>query len=362
MTPLAASPGPRFVSILLLKTPGETGTAGHCGPIEARMSDTDTSTEHAQCPLLSRRKKNVLTDTPEQQNRILEKQIQELLEVNKQWDQQFRSMKVHYEKKITELKVKLEVTERNFSKLEKERHQGKESARQHTLTRDRLLQEEKEKETLNGELNGLKKENELLKLKNASVNKKKEQCELEIKRLNKALQDALKMENFSLLEPYLHPPNRNCSHEELRTQMEVLRQQVQIYEEDFKKERSDRERLNEEKEELQKINESSQSQLNKLNSQIKACQKEKEKLEKQLKQVKDHRSPVDKQYCSRQLFLSPCNCGLLFHLPDPREQRDTRVIHDQQQHPPDYQWYAPDQFPPDVQHKANGSSEKEAHQ
>ncbi|XP_039769752.1 TNFAIP3-interacting protein 3 isoform X4 [Ornithorhynchus anatinus] len=315
MTPLAASPGPRFVSILLLKTPGETGTAGHCGPIEARMSDTDTSTEHAQCPLLSRRKKNVLTDTPEQQNRILEKQIQELLEVNKQWDQQFRSMKVHYEKK-------------------------------------------KEKETLNGELNGLKKENELLKLKNASVNKKKEQCELEIKRLNKALQDALKMENFSLLEPYLHPPNRNCSHEELRTQMEVLRQQVQIYEEDFKKERSDRERLNEEKEELQKINESSQSQLNKLNSQIKACQKEKEKLEKQLKQVKDHRSPVDKQYCSRQLFLSPCNCGLLFHLPDPREQRDTRVIHDQQQHPPDYQWYAPDQFPPDVQHKANAAAER----
>lgn len=23
---------------------------------------------------------------------------------------------------------------------------------------------------------------------------------------------------------------------------------------------------------------------------------------------------------------------------------------------PDYQWYAPDQFPPDVQHKANGKT------
>lgn len=44
--------------------------------------------------------------------------------------------------------------------------------------------------------------------------------------------------------------------------------QVQIYEDDFRKERADRERLNEEKEALQKINERLQSQLNKLNSQV----------------------------------------------------------------------------------------------
>lgn len=44
--------------------------------------------------------------------------------------------------------------------------------------------------------------------------------------------------------------------------------QVQIYEEDFRKERSDRERLNEEKEALQKINERLQSQLSKLSSQV----------------------------------------------------------------------------------------------
>lgn len=46
------------------------------------------------------------------------------------------------------------------------------------------------------------------------------------------------------------------------------RLQVQIYEEDFRKERSDRERLNEEKEALQKINERLQSQLSKLSSQV----------------------------------------------------------------------------------------------
>lgn len=44
--------------------------------------------------------------------------------------------------------------------------------------------------------------------------------------------------------------------------------QVQIYEDDFRKERADRERLNEEKEALQKMNERLQSQLNKLNSQV----------------------------------------------------------------------------------------------
>lgn len=43
---------------------------------------------------------------------------------------------------------------------------------------------------------------------------------------------------------------------------------MQIYEEDFKKERSDRERLNQEKETLQQIIQTSESQLNRLNSQV----------------------------------------------------------------------------------------------
>lgn len=129
--------------------------------------------------------------------------------------------------------------------------------------------------------------------------------------------------------------------------MEVLKQQVQIYEEDFKKERSDRERLNQEKVELQKINQTSQSQLNKLNSQIKACQMEKEKLERQLKQM----------------YFPTCNCGWNFHLRDPCVPTGPGAVQDLQKHPPDYRWYAPDQFPPDVQHKANAfSSEKKANQ
>ncbi|CAK7316535.1 TNFAIP3-interacting protein 3 [Vulpes lagopus] len=285
---------------------------------------------------------------------------------------------------VAELKTKLDAAERFLSTQEKEREQSqRDSDRLRDQTRQRLQRQEKEKESLNEELHELKKENKLLKEKNALVSKKKEHYECEIKRLNKALQDALKIESSSFPEDYLGKYEMECRHEEMRTEMEVLKQQVQIYEEDFKKERSDRERLNQEKEELQQINQTSQSQLNRLNSQIKACQMEKEKLEKQLKQV----------------YFPICSCSLNFH---PCAPAGPGTAQDPQKHPiskthllkkechnpkvgeilantewmvgecwemgivmkePDYQWYAPDQFPPDVQHKANGfSSEKKVKQ
>ncbi|XP_055290249.1 TNFAIP3-interacting protein 3 isoform X2 [Moschus berezovskii] len=265
------------------------------------MSGAESSTDHAECAQSSRRK-NI--NSLEQKIRCLEKQRKELLEVNQQWDQQFRSMKELYERKVAELKSKLDSAERFLGTLEKERMQSpRESCPPRCWTSEPLRRAEKEKESLNGELHELKIENNLLKEKNALMNHKKQHYECEIKRLNKALQDALKME-CSSPEDGLGKSEMECSREEMWMEMEVLKQQVQIYEEDFKKERSDRERLNQEKEELQQIIQTSQSQLNRLNSQIKACQMEKEKLERQLKQ-------------------------------------------------PDYQWYAPDQFPPDVQHRAS---------
>ncbi|XP_054364746.1 TNFAIP3-interacting protein 3 isoform X1 [Mirounga angustirostris] len=300
-----------------------------------RMSAAEGSTEHAECDQSSSR--NNLTNSLEQKIRCLEKQRKELLEVNQQWDQQFRSMKELYERKVAELKTKLDAAERVLSTQEKERQQSQSaSERLRDRTRERLQRQEKEKESLNEELHELKKENKYLKEKNALVNKKKEHYECEIKRLNKALQDALKIECSSFPEDCLGESEMECRHVEMRTEMEVLKQQVQIYEEDFKKERSDRERLNQEKEELQQINQTSQSQLNRLNSQIKACQLEKEKLEKQLKQM-----------------FPMCNCGSNSHLRNLHAPAGPGAAQDQQKLPPDYQWYAPDQFPPDVQHKAN---------
>uniref|UniRef100_A0A8C0A5W3 TNFAIP3 interacting protein 3 n=1 Tax=Bos mutus grunniens TaxID=30521 RepID=A0A8C0A5W3_BOSMU len=241
-----------------------------------------------------------------------------LLEVNQQWDQQFRSMKELYERKVAELKSKLDSAERFLGTLEKERLQSpRESFPPHCRTSEPLRRAEKEKESLNGELHELKIENNLLKEKNALMNHKKQHYECEIKRLNKALQDALKVDCSSSPEDRLGKSEMECSREEMRTEMEVLKQQVQIYEEDFKKERSDRERLKQEKEELQQIIQTSQSQLNRLNSQIKACQMEKEKLERQLKQM----------------CFPTCNCGWNFHLRDPYLLMDPGAVQNLQKHP-----------------------------
>ncbi|KAM7111935.1 TNFAIP3-interacting protein 3 isoform 7-T15 [Ciconia maguari] len=292
--------------------------------------------------MLLTKKKTVSANSLEHQILSLERQRRELLEVNKQWDHQFRSMKQLYEKQLAEMKAKLDVSERRVGELEEKRHQQHaEDERLQALGRERPLQEMKETKVLSEALHEMKEENKLLKQKNASMIRKKEHYECEISRLNKALLDVLKKQHSPVLGTPSEKGDRN-SLEEMRTQLEVLRQQVQIYEEDFKKERSDRERLNEEKEALQKINERLQSQLNKLNSQTKDL-------------------PVQSERPSYPppLFLSPCvnygSCGLVLHYQDPRVHPASRRAHEQQQHAPDYQWYVPDQFPPDVQHKANGA-------
>ncbi|NWW57470.1 TNIP3 protein, partial [Ifrita kowaldi] len=287
--------------------------------------------------LLSK-KKPLSSSSLEQQILTLERQRRELLEVNKQWDHQFRSMKQLYEKQLTEMKARLDVSERRVSELEQERHrQHPEEERWQTLGRERLLQEKKDTEVLSEALHEMKEENRLLKQKNVSMTRKKEHYESEISRLNKALLDALKKQHPPVAGTPPGKGDRN-SIEEMRIQLEVLNQQVQIYEEDFRKERSDRERLNEEKEALQKTNERLQSQLSKLSSQL----------------------PVQPERPSypAPLFLSPCvnygGCGMLLHYPDPRVHPVPRRA--QQQRSPDYQWYVPDQLPPDVQHKANGKT------
>lgn len=303
------------------------------------MSAVEGSTEHTECTKSSRGKNSA--NSLEQKIRCLEKQRKELLEVNQQWDQQFRSMRDLYARKVAELKTQLDATRRLLGAPEEQQppDQGA-SGGPSDLRQGRRRREEKEKESLNEELYELKKENKLLKETNALVNRKKEHYECEIKRLNKALRDALAIKS-SLPEGCLGKAEEECSHEELRTEMEVLKHQVQIYEEDFKRERSDRERLNQEKEELQQINQTSQSQLNKLKSKIKACQMEKEKLEKQLKQM----------------HLPTCSCGLDFHLWDagvPGVPTRPGAVRDLRKFPPDHQWCSPDQRPPDVQHTADG--------
>ncbi|XP_077878297.1 TNFAIP3-interacting protein 3 isoform X1 [Ictidomys tridecemlineatus] len=273
------------------------------------MSTVDSSADQAESAQSSRRKN--LTDPLEQKIRCLEKQRKELLQVNQQWDQQFRNMKELYERKVAELRTRLRAAEGALGELECQRRS------QSAGGAPRGPRREEERETLNEELQELKKENKLLKEKNALAMKKKEHYECEIQRLNKALQDALKIEGAS------SPGDRRgmcpveCSHVATRTEVEVLKQQVQIYEEDFRRERSDRERLSREKEELQRAHQASRAQLARLGSQIKVCQMEKEKLEKQLKQMQ----------------FPACTCGLAVHLRDPGVPAGPGATQDQWEHP-----------------------------
>ncbi|XP_040555441.1 TNFAIP3-interacting protein 3 isoform X14 [Gallus gallus] len=296
------------------KTRSETNAQGHLGSTWADVSEMEAPADPLESKhVLPSKQKTVLAKSQERHILSLERQKQELLEVNKQWDLQFRTMKELYEKQLAEVKAKLHLSERRVSDLEEERHRHPpEKERLQFLDRDRPSQETKETKVLSEALHEMKEENKLLKQKNASLIRKQEHYECEISRLNKALLDVLK-KNCSVLGTPSEAGDKN-SLDDMKTQLEVLKQQVQIYEEDFRKERSDRERLNEEKEALQKANERLQTQLNKLNSQMRTCLKGKEQQERQLQQQ------------------------------------------------PDCQWYVPDQFPPDVQHKANDlSSEKGAH-
>ncbi|XP_071610020.1 TNFAIP3-interacting protein 3 isoform X2 [Heliangelus exortis] len=85
----------------------------------------------------------------------------------------------------------------------------------------------------------------------------------------------------------------------------------------------------------------------------------KTQLEVLRQQMKDFLVQSERPSYPPPLYLSPRinygNCGLVLHYQNPQAHRASGRAHEQQQHSPDYQWYVPDQFPPDVQHKANGA-------
>ncbi|XP_075045626.1 TNFAIP3-interacting protein 3 [Mixophyes fleayi] len=165
-----------------------------------------------KCFIQSRKQNNMSREEYENRIQILEKQRAELLEVNKQWDQHFRHMKLTYENKVAELNVKLSLCQHNT---------GPEQ----------------------------------------SLQKKRDECSDQDKDIKQALLKATRKEKFELETTSLNSPAKNTDYEDLRTKVEVLIQQIQIYEEDFKQEKADRERITKEKEELQQINQRLRFQL-----------------------------------------------------------------------------------------------------
>ncbi|XP_051024141.1 TNFAIP3-interacting protein 1 [Acomys russatus] len=228
--------------------------------------------------------------TAEKRVKMLEQQRMELLEVNKQWDQHFRSMKQQYEQKITELRQKLVDLQKQVAELETEREQKqRDFDRKLLLAKSKIEMEEADKEQLTSEAKELRQRVRYLQDQLSPLTRQRDYQEKEIQRLNKALEEALSIQaSPSSPPPAFGNPEGVGGHlrkQELVTQNELLKQQVKIFEEDFQRERSDRERMNEEKEELKKQVETLQAQVTVTNAQLKAL-KDEEKAREAAKQQK----------------------------------------------------------------------------
>ncbi|XP_051898788.1 TNFAIP3-interacting protein 1-like isoform X2 [Pristis pectinata] len=292
----------------------------------------------------------------ERQIKTLENQRKELLEINKQWDHEFRNMKALYEQK---LKEKFTKYQQSLSALEKELDQKqRDFDKKLLLAKARLETAEEEKQTLNAKLLEAEEQNKHLQQCHSSTTKQKEYYEHEIARLNKALSDALREQNiFCMPHSFDRTETVGKSRpEELTTQIEVLKQQVQIFEEDFQRERCDRERMNEEKEELKKKIEQLQTKLTLLNTRLKTYEedfikerKEKDLLGKKLKKQAREFSqspatpclPVAYAPCAPCVNYGHTSFGIPIHYPGPAILT-AQTANRGYQHPmPEYPWYVP---------------------
>ncbi|KAM4653432.1 TNFAIP3-interacting protein 1 isoform 4-T8 [Amazona ochrocephala] len=234
----------------------------------------------------------------EQRNQALEKlrcENQELRRMVTLGSQESGKREAAEQQQVTDLHQELAEARRALTELESEREQKqRDFDRKLLLAKSRIETEEAEKERLSMEVRDLQQRMRFLQEQLAPVTRQREYQEKEIQRLNKALEEALNVQASpppifaSAMETAGKVPSQ-----ELLTQNELLKQQVKIFEEDFQRERSDRERMNEEKEELKQQLEKLQKQLVISNSQLRAskddCQREKEEKEKLKKLLKQHK-------------------------------------------------------------------------
>ncbi|XP_069387681.1 TNFAIP3-interacting protein 1 isoform X4 [Paralichthys olivaceus] len=240
----------------------------------------------------------------EKKIKLLEKQRKDVLEVNKQWDIQWNSMKSQFEQKITDLRQRLAESQKTVLELEAEREQRqRDYDKKLLLAKSKIENVQGEKECLNSETNELKQKIRYLQDQLLPLSKQREYQEKEIQRLNRALEEALNLKSPSSSQ---QPPGQanfadaanNLRKQELLTQIAVLKEQVKIFEEDFRKERSDRERMNEEKEDLRRQVERLQGQITNLTNQLHQAQNEcqRERTERcKLERLQMHHKQVGPQ-------------------------------------------------------------------
>uniref|UniRef100_A0A673BHB1 TNFAIP3-interacting protein 1 n=1 Tax=Sphaeramia orbicularis TaxID=375764 RepID=A0A673BHB1_9TELE len=266
----------------------------------------------------------------EKKIKLLEKQRKDVLEVNKQWDIQWNSMKSQFEQKITDLRQRLAESQKTVLELEAEREQRqRDYDKKLLLAKSKIENVQGEKECLNSETTELKQKIRYLQDQLLPLSKQREYQEKEIQRLNRALEEALNLHSPSSSQ---QPPGQgnfadaanNLKKQELLTQIAVLKEQVKIFEEDFRKERSDRERMNEEKEDLRRQVERLQGQITNLTNQLhqaqNECQRERtERCKLERLQMQHHKQVLSGQQQERRTSdptsgsvngpLSPPYCG-----------------------------------------------------
>ncbi|XP_056625528.1 TNFAIP3-interacting protein 1 isoform X3 [Triplophysa dalaica] len=259
----------------------------------------------------------------EKKIKLLEKQRKDVLEVNKQWDIQWNSMKTQFEQKITDLRQRLADSQKAVLELEAEREQRqRDYDKKLLLAKSKIDNVQGEKECLTSETCELKQKVRYLQDQLLPLTKQREYQEKEIQRLNRALEEALNLHSPSSTQPGMNLGEgvANLRQQELHTQIAVLKEQVKIFEEDFRKERSDRERMNEEKEDLRRQVERLQGQMTNLTNQLhqaqNECQRERaercklERLQMQHKQEgQQERRTSDPTSGTANGPMSPPYCG-----------------------------------------------------
>ncbi|KAL2077602.1 hypothetical protein ACEWY4_027106 [Coilia grayii] len=214
----------------------------------------------------------------EKRIKLLEKQRKDVLEVNKQWDVQWTAMKTQFEQKITDLRQRLADSQKAVLELEAEREQRqRDYDKKLLLAKSKIENVQSEKEVLTSETCELKQKVRYLQDQLLPLTKQREYQEKEIQRLNRALEEALNLHSPSTAQQpgmNLGDGAMNLRYQEALTQIAVLKEQVKIFEEDFRKERSDRERMNEEKEDLRRQVERLQGQMTNLTNQLHQAQNE----------------------------------------------------------------------------------------
>ncbi|XP_064182484.1 TNFAIP3-interacting protein 1 isoform X1 [Anguilla rostrata] len=260
----------------------------------------------------------------EKKIKLLEKQRKDVLEVNKQWDIQWNSMKQQFEQKITDLRQRLADSQKAVGELEAEREQRqRDYDKKLLLAKSKIENLQAEKEVLGTETGELRQKVRYLQDQLLPLSKQREYQEKEIQRLNRALEEALNLHSPSTAQQPQFGNHGDGSggarRQELLTQIAVLKEQVKIFEEDFQKERSDRERMNEEKEDLRRQVDRLQGQMTNLTNQLhqtqSECQRERaercklERLHMHLKQGQHERRTSEPTSSSANGPLSPPYCG-----------------------------------------------------